>query len=235
MSLVQLAITSFLIAFSGALAPGPLMAITMRHGARLGAAAGLVVAIGHGLVETAMLWALATGLGKILILPQAASTIAILGAAVLAWMAWGALGEARTGASSWGIAPAGSLVETGAGPAMVLEQGTKAKTGVSPLTWFFPVLLAGVAATATNPYWMLWWATIGANYVLLAQTHGLYGLGSFFAGHLLADIVCFILFAAIAFTGHRFLGERFYRGLMLVLSVFLTGLAVYFARLALLA
>lgn len=231
MSLVQLAITSFLIAFSGALAPGPLMAITMRHGARLGASTGLVVAIGHGLVEIAMLWVLVTGLGKILVLPQAASIIAALGAAVLAWMAWGAFREARTGASSWGQTPSVSLVETGAIPAAVLESGIKARAGGFPLSQFSPVLLAGVAATATNPFWMLWWATIGANYVLLAQTHGLYGLGAFFAGHLLADILCFILFAAIAFTGRRFLGERFYRGLMLVLSFFLAGLAVYFARL----
>lgn len=221
MSLLQLLVTSFLIALSGALAPGPLMAVTMRHGVRNGPWVGLVVSIGHGLVELAMLWALVLGLGKLLALPLATRAIAALGAAVLVWMAWGSLQEARSNAAGW-------TIDTAASTAPPTGRSSRPSSSF-PL---FSILAAGVAATATNPYWALWWATIGANYVVLAQTQGLIGLGTFFAGHISADVFCFILFAAMAATGHRLLGQRFYRGLMLALSVFLLVLAVYFARLA---
>src|SRR3972149_5217323 len=45
----------------------------------------------------------------------------------------------------------------------------------------------GIIASISNPYWSLWWATIGLGYLALSSGQGLTGVAFFFAGHILAD------------------------------------------------
>jgi len=143
----------------------------------------------------------------------------------MAWMAWGAFKEAWIGTAGLALGGVSSITPSADG-LIYSSQGFLFSS-------LLPAFTAGIAATLTNPYWLLWWATIGANYVLLAQSRGMAGLGTFFTGHISADVVCFVLFALLASTGQQLFGQQFYRGLMLVLAVFLAILAVYFARMAL--
>ena len=74
-----------------------------------------------------------------------------------------------------------------------LEQGKEQRDGKGAFA-------AGVVATVANPYWLLWWATIGANFVALARQGGALGLVSFFSGHILADFLWYTLVAFLVFT-----------------------------------
>jgi threonine/homoserine/homoserine lactone efflux protein len=49
--------------------------------------------------------------------------------------------------------------------------------------------IAGVFTTATNPYWLLWWATVGAALVASATEYGLIMLPAFAIVHISCDAV----------------------------------------------
>ncbi|NPV90290.1 MAG: LysE family transporter [Firmicutes bacterium] len=220
-------LAAFGVAFSGAMAPGPLMVITMRHGVRSGHWAGVAISIGHAVIELAMLVVLVFALEQVSVLQNAGikSFIFILGALVLVWMAWGSFRESRSGSAGWTSAPATASVDA---------LGVSSAPAYPASIPWLPIIGAGAAATLTNPYWILWWLTIGAGMVagIQVQGQGLPGLGAFFAGHISADIFCFVLFAVAASTGQRLFGQRFYRGLMLVLSICLVLFALSFIYLA---
>jgi len=52
MNLISIFIISFLIALSGALAPGPLLAVVIAETPRRGFKTGPLVIVGHGILET---------------------------------------------------------------------------------------------------------------------------------------------------------------------------------------
>lgn len=49
--------------------------------------------------------------------------------------------------------------------------------------------LDGIFTTITNPYWLLWWATVGAALIATATTYGIFMLPIFTIVHLSCDAV----------------------------------------------
>ena len=141
--LLTLYATFMLISLSGALSPGPLTALSISEGARAGRWAGTRLALGHGLVEIPLVFAIAYGLGEWLRRPLVGGLIGLVGAAVLLWMGYGLAVGAWRGALT--------LAAAAAGP--------------RPAALRFGHVPGGVMFTVTNPYWSLWWATLGATYV----------------------------------------------------------------------
>ena len=64
---------------------------------------------------------------------------------------------------------------------------------------------AGFLISLSNPYWILWWATVGITYLNLSLRFGAMGLAAFFGGHLLADLSWYSLVALGVARGRRFL------------------------------
>ena len=58
LSIFTIFFTSFVIALSGALMPGPLLTVTISESARRGFVAGPLLIAGHGLLELALVVAL---------------------------------------------------------------------------------------------------------------------------------------------------------------------------------
>jgi len=56
-------------------------------------------------------------------------------------------------------------------------------------------LISGILMSVANPYWIIWWATIG---LVIFSIHPVWflGIAFFFAGHILADLVWYSLIAA---------------------------------------
>ena len=44
---------------------------------------------------------------------------------------------------------------------------------------------AGILLSISNPYWTIWWGTIGLSLLVRAQKTGTAGVASFFSGHIL--------------------------------------------------
>jgi threonine/homoserine/homoserine lactone efflux protein len=198
--LISIFATSFLIALSGALMPGPLLTITLSESARRGFVAGPLIVLGHGILELVLVLLLLVGLAPMLNNDYIIGTVGLVGAVVLIWMAVGMIRSL---------------------PRLRLEGVATENKGTHPV-W------AGILMSLANPYWTIWWATIGLSYILYSLDLGLLGVVAFFCGHIIADL---LWYAAVSFTvahGRRFMSDQVYRGVIGCCAVALLGFAIYF-------
>ena len=199
--LAGLAATSFIVALSGALMPGPLLTVTVGEAARRGFWAGPLIIVGHALLELGLVLLLLVGLGAWLNQPLILGTVGVLGAGMLGWMGFMTLKASRQGR---------------------LEFDAKDDSGLNPV-------LAGVLMSAANPYWLLWWLTIGLGYV-----HVLHEIRLGRGGPLLPGAhpggLC-LVYPGVRSGGRRrrFLSDGLYRGFLAGCGVFLIGFGGYFA------
>ncbi len=71
-------------------------------------------------------------------------------------------------------------------------------------------IISGAMVSLANPYWIIWWATIGMGYLMSAIKSGIAGVGAFFIGHILADLAWYSL---VSFGISK--GKKNYEGLHL--------------------
>lgn len=206
MNPIALFFTSWIVGFSGAASPGPVSTFCLTEGSRRGFWAGPRITLGHAVVEFTMVILLAFGLGPILSRPVVAATIALFGGLFLLWMGWDLIRGAWTGKLTLNLNARS-------------EATGLARLGSVP---------AGALISLSNPYWFLWWATIGAGYVVIALGFGVAGLLAFYCGHILADLTWNSLLTLIASGGRRFLPANFYKWLLIVFGVFLIAFSGYF-------
>jgi threonine/homoserine/homoserine lactone efflux protein len=86
-------------------------------------------------------------------------------------------------------------------------------------------LLAGVLLTAANPYFLLWWASVGAQLVMGAVAFGLLGFAVFAIAHWLCDLAWLWFLSALAYKGGQFFGRTFQKATFAVCGVFLVGMS----------
>lgn len=217
--------SSFVIAFSGAMMPGPLLTITIDESARRGFIAGPLLILGHAVLELTLILALAAGLSAFLTKAGVSHTIAVLGGAFLIYMGFNMARDAYAGKISL---KAVSQVRQGDGSPVSLETGASNHFNKTSRRHRLHPVLAGILFSVSNPYWLLWWATIGLGYIILSMQRGFLGLSLFFSGHILADLVWYTLISAAVAGGIRFLNNRIYRGILVACGVFLLGLGSCF-------
>jgi threonine/homoserine/homoserine lactone efflux protein len=193
--------TSFVIALSGAMVPGPLLTATISESARRGSATGPLLILGHGILELALVLALLFGLAPLLKQDAVFVAIALAGAVILAWMAWGMFRSLPSLRIDWDTRQvrSGHLVPT------------------------------GILLSLSNPYWSIWWVTIGLGYIFYSRQYGYGGIAAFFLGHISGDLFWYTAVSVIVAKGRRFLTERVYRGLIGTCAAFLMCFACYFA------
>ncbi|TEU15302.1 MAG: lysine transporter LysE [Anaerolineales bacterium] len=196
--------TSLMVGFSGTLMPGPLLTVTINQSAQRGFWQGPLLILGHAIAELALVLALTAGLSHLLKRKAVAGIIGLLGGAFLLWMG---LDIAR---SVW----CGTVSLSLAG---VERSGAQ----VGPV-------VTGVLVSVSNPHWVLWWATVGVSYVALALRQGPLGLGSFYVGHILADLSWYSLVAFVITAGRSLLSQPIYQGILLFCGLFLIALSIYF-------
>src|SRR5512135_3840389 len=89
-------VSSFIIGLSGAMMPGPLLAVTIRHASIRGFSAAPLLVLGHAILEAALVCLLLFGLMEWIRGDAAIISIALLGSAMLLRMAAGMAREVRT-------------------------------------------------------------------------------------------------------------------------------------------
>jgi threonine/homoserine/homoserine lactone efflux protein len=204
-------VSSFIIALSGALMPGPLLAVTIRHTSRQGFGAAPLLVLGHAVLEGALLCLLLFGLTEWIKGEAAVIAIALVGCAMLLRMAAGMAKEVRTIRFT------------------AEEEGVKERTGRGSNSggWLRPVI-DGIVTSASNPYWSLWWATIGLGYLLLSRSQGAAGILAFFSGHILADAAWYLFVGTAVSAGRGWFTDRAYRFVVGGCAVFLVFFALSF-------
>lgn len=89
---------------------------------------------------------------------------------------------------------------------------------------------AGVLMSAGNPYFLVWWATVGAALILQAAAFGLPGFLAFALAHWLCDLGWNEALSYVTYRGGTLLGRRFYRGILFLCGLFLLYLGFTFLR-----
>ena len=92
----------------------------------------------------------------------------------------------------------------------------------------FPPLLIGVFLSAMNPYFIIWWATIGAVLIFKSISYGIYGFVLFAVLHWLCDLFWYWFLSAASYKGRRVFGERFYETINIACGVFLILMGLKF-------
>lgn len=206
--LLAISLTWWIVSLSGVLAPGPISAMAVTEGARRGAVAGPLIVAGHAIAELGVVVALALGLDQALKQPQVLGAIGLLGGIVLCWMGIGIVKTARAGAVDPRHPAAGPTPSSRGGGSLVR---------------------AGLLASVGNPYWLLWWATVGATYFVAFSRFGVAAVVLLFlVGHLALDLgwMSFLAFAVGAGRGR--LPGRVYRIVLGVCGVFVILMSGFF-------
>lgn len=209
-------ITSFITALSGALMPGPLLTVTIAQAAVMGFIAPVLLIAGHSLLELLVVIGLVFGLGSVFKIKRVIGTISVLGGAILIWMGWGMIPASQTG---------------------LLDLSTSASSAGAAGN----LVVTGMAVSISNPYWVIWWATVGMMlFGTLAQsgagdnasTTGVVrasrSVGAFYLGHISGDILWYLILGAAVTTGRQFISPEIYRAVVMVCGVFLMFLGASF-------
>ena len=203
MSLLVLGFSSFIIALSGALVPGPLFSITVAESAKRGASAGPLIIIGHGILEISLITLIILGVTPFLTSPSAKTVICATGGLVLIYMGYRLIRDAR------GI--------------RLFLTGGEARKGLHPV-------FTGIVGSVSNPYWIIWWVTIGLGYLVSSLKFGFLGVVAFFIGHITADLAWYSLISLAVSKGKKIMGDRGYRSLLYACGVFLVFFGIWFLK-----
>jgi threonine/homoserine/homoserine lactone efflux protein len=88
--------------------------------------------------------------------------------------------------------------------------------------------MAGLVTTAANPYFWIWWLSIGSAMVIAGLEGGLALAGAFMIGHWTADIAWFTLVSTGVSKGKTLFSDTVYQKIMGVCGIFLIVFGVYY-------
>lgn len=196
--------SAFVIGLSGAMMPGPLLAACLGYTLERGFwAGGPLLVLGHAILEVTLVVLVLVGLGPVLTRRAVGAAIGLIGGGVLVWMGWGM--------AAWAARDGAAMAVNG--PATALPS--------SPI-------VAGILVSLANPYWSLWWATIGLKYLSVSQEAGRGGVAAFFSGHILSDVAWYLLVAGAIALGRTVISPIVYRWCIGVCGIVLVGFGIYF-------
>jgi len=197
MNLLDFIATVVVVTASGALAPGPLFFGLLTHGSKEGARAGFSCAIGHTVVEFPLVIALALGLLAAASQPMIKGVIGLIGGVGL--IVFGALQISETVRSK------------GASADIPKESSLPASS-----------LVLGLALTGLNPYFILWWLTIGSVLIVQALAFAaIVGVLIMYVSHVWMDYAFLTAIAHLGKKGKAIVGSRYYRLILIAFGLIL--------------
>ncbi|HEY5503108.1 MAG TPA: LysE family transporter [Candidatus Anoxymicrobiaceae bacterium] len=200
-ALIGIFFSSMLIGLSGALMPGPMFTVCVAESYKKGFWAGPLMVVGHAIPEIALAVLFSIGLNKFLDDKTVVGVIGIVGGLFLGWLAVKIFVEVRRG--------------------VTVDLTSKKDVGWGPL-------VAGIWTSVSNPGWIVWWATIGARYILLSLDHGIIGVVFFLVGHEMADLVWYGTVSFLVSRGRGRISDRIYHGVLYACSFLVLVFAVLF-------
>lgn len=160
--------------------------------------AGLLISLGHCTLELPLLIIIALGAGFVFEYQAAKISIGLIGGAYLLWMGWGMLKE--------------------------FVNYHEAKLSLNAKGPF----VTGFILSATNPYFLLWWATVGLNLAKDAVSIGVLAVVLFAIVHFLCDTVWLELISFASFKGTKLLSEKKQRNVLAFCAAAIIFFGFYF-------
>jgi threonine/homoserine/homoserine lactone efflux protein len=161
--------------------------------------AGAFIAVGHGIIEIPLIFFIMLGLGTILEIHFVKIGIGLAGGAFLVWMGSQMLRQIRK-------------------PDFAPEK-----------TYTTGPIITGFILSISNPYFLLWWASVGLNLAMEAKSFGITAFALFAFIHWLCDLVWLEILSAASFKGTTLLGPK---GQRIILAICGAALVIYGAMFA---
>jgi threonine/homoserine/homoserine lactone efflux protein len=193
-NILLIAFSSFLLALSGALVPGPLFTITVTESMKRGFRAGPLIITGHGLLEMGLVILIVFRVTPFFTSQAVRIVISLAGGVILVIMGILLLKDARK---------------------ITLQYAADVRQrGMHPV-------VAGIVGSVSNPYWMVWWVTIGLGYLVTSLKYGIAGVAAFYLGHISADLLWYSVISYTVSRGRTVIGAKGYRYALYACGVFL--------------
>ena len=197
--IIEFAIIVIVISASGVMAPGPLFAANISYGLREGAKSGIKMAIGHTIVEFPLVILLGIGVFSLEIFPEFRMIISVVGAITLFVFA---LVQIKT-----------------------VLQNNKNITSTPK----HGPLVTGIILSALNPFFIIWWLTIGFKLISDAMLVWAFsGIVIVFFLHIWMDFVWLGGISFLASKSSKILSNRNYKFIMIGLSLLLVYFGITF-------
>ena len=198
-NIIEFAIILIIISASGVMSPGPLFAANITYGLKQGTKAGIKIAIGHSIVELPLVILLGIGIFSLEIFPEFKTIISILGAITLFVFAF--------------IQIKSTLKKN-------KKSETKLKQGP---------IITGVLLSALNPFFIIWWLTIGLKLISDAMAIWAFvGILIVFVLHVWMDFVWLGSTAFLISKSKKIISNTNYKIIMLALSAVLIYFGITF-------
>ncbi|MCK4958276.1 MAG: LysE family transporter [Planctomycetes bacterium] len=140
--------------------------------------AGALIALGHGIIEIPLIFLIMFGLSVLFEAMAFRITVGLIGGSFLVWMG-----------------------------AEMLRQMNKADCEPER-TSAAGAVVTGLVLSATNPYFLLWWASVGLNLALQARKLGIIAFVLFALVHWLCDLIWLSLLSMASFKGSTLIGPK---------------------------
>jgi len=197
--LLGFALVVIVISVSGVMTPGPLFASNVFYGLKGGAKAGLKMAYGHTVVELPLVILLGIGAFSLETFPEFRTYITIIGAV-------------------------GLFVFAG----IQLKQIFRNNVDIINEPKHGP-FLAGILLSALNPFFIIWWLTIGFKLISDALIiWSFWGILIMFGMHIWMDYVWLSSTALVSSKISKILSNRSFKFLVVGLSVVLVYFGITF-------
>lgn len=197
--ILEFAIIVIAISASGVMAPGPLFTANVSYGLREGTKSGIKMAIGHTIVEFPLVILLGVGVFSLEIFPEFRTVISIFGAITL---------------FAFAILQIKTVLQN--------KEHIKSKPKYGPL-------VTGISLSALNPFFIIWWLTIGFKLISDAMMIWAFsGILVVFFLHIWMDFAWLGGVSFLASKSSRILSNRNYKVLMVGLSLMLVYFGITF-------
>lgn len=209
---------SFLVALTGALSPGPLLTYTIiksvktsKHGYLM----GLWIIMGHAILEMGIIILLLFGFSFILKNITVVRIIGVSGGLILMLFGASIIRDIFNGNISTDfLNPQGRPKKD---PVSIGNKGLE-----NPV-------IGGILVSMSNPYWWVWWATIGFAFMIQFNISFKKWpkLLAFFLGHEAGDLTWYLLVSTLAFFGLRHMNRKAYYGILMFCAIFMILFGLY--------
>jgi threonine/homoserine/homoserine lactone efflux protein len=98
----------------------------------------------------------------------------------------------------------------------------------APTTPAVSPALAGFFTSVANPYFWIWWLTVGSTMVIMGLAGGILLACVFMAGHWCADLGWYTLVSTGVSRGTLFLSDTIYRVIIAACGIFLVAFGAYY-------
>ncbi|MHA1489497.1 MAG: LysE family transporter [Promethearchaeota archaeon] len=210
--MIEILLLSFLLALTGALAPGPLLTFTIYKSLNKerGYLAGFLIIFGHAALEFAFIVALLAGAYLFFRNIYLLTIIGIGGGMLLVL---------------FGLFTIRSLYKNPVGTDLqsMDPEDMKGFKGNS--------FLGGILVSFSNPYFIFWWVVIGLSFMINFNINfeNPMGILLFFVGHELGDFIFYIPVSIFTYEGGKSLNAKIYKYVLIICCIFMIVFGIYLA------